>query len=35
MGWIVGTAMFVLLFLAGIYIAAGIALGMAGSCQTD
>lgn len=35
MAWIIGAAAVVLVFLAGIYILAGIALGIAGSFQTD
>lgn len=35
MAWIIGAAAVVLAFLAGIYILAGIALGIAGSFQTD
>lgn len=35
MAWIIGAAAVVLAFLAGIYILVGIALGIAGSFQTD
>lgn len=35
MAWIIGAAAVALAFLAGIYILAGIALGIAGSFQTD
>lgn len=35
MEWIIGTAVFIILFLTVIYAVAGIAVSMAGSCQTD
>lgn len=35
MAWIIGTAVFIILFLAAIYVVAGIAVSVAGSYQTD
>ncbi len=35
MAWIKGAAVFIILFLTVIYAVAGIAVSMAGSCQTD
>lgn len=35
MAWIIGAAAFIILFLAAIYVAAGIAVSVAGSYQTD
>ena len=35
MVWIIGTAVSAVLFLGGVYVVAGIALGIAGSYQTD
>lgn len=35
MAWIIGAAVFIILFLAAIYVAAGIAVSVAGSYQTD
>lgn len=32
---IIGAAVFIVLFLAAIYVVAGIAVSAAGSCQTD
>ena len=33
--WIIGAAVFTMLFLAAVYVAAGIAVSVAGSYQTD
>lgn len=35
MAWIIGAAVFAILFLTAVYVAAGIAVSVAGSCQTD
>ena len=35
MAWIIGAAVFTILFLAVVYVAAGIAVSVAGSYQTD
>lgn len=35
MAWIIGAAAFIILFLAVIYVVAGIAVTVAGSYQTD
>lgn len=35
MAWIMGAAVFIIYFLTVIYVVAGIAVNMAGSCQTD
>ncbi len=35
MAWIIGAAVFIILFLAAIYVVAGIAVSVAGSYQTD
>lgn len=35
MAWIIGAAVFTMLFLAAVYVVAGIAVSVAGSCQTD
>ena len=35
MAWIIGAAAFIILFLAAIYVVAGIAVSVAGNYQTD
>lgn len=35
MAWIVGVAVFIILFFTATYVVAGIAVSVAGSCQTD
>jgi len=35
MAWIIGVAVFTILFLTAVYVAAGIAVSVAGSYQTD
>lgn len=35
MAWIIGAAVCTILFLAAVYVAAGIAVSVAGSYQTD
>lgn len=35
MAWIIGAVIFIVLFLTAIYVVAGIAVSVAGSCQTD
>lgn len=35
MAWIIGAAAFIIFFLAAIYVAAGIAVSVAGNYQTD
>ena len=35
MAWVLGAAVFIILFLAAIYVVAGIAVSVAGSYQTD
>lgn len=35
MAWIIGAAVFTILFLTAVYVVAGIAVSVAGSYQTD